>query len=188
MRGYIQALWALPLGKNAVPTVQEVVEGPTVGLGLLEKKKFLVPGGICNPGHPSSPWRSQYADCASRLLIIDISVRTYLFFPCTGTCWRTLQRAAHPNKVKKLIVARCVRMCLETLQLLYCTIPVTYSSRGLKSGYPEVFSQSSLYSRKFCDIPFKKRNGHFHTAHETAICRNPPIHSFTGDRKSLTEL
>jgi hypothetical protein len=25
-------------------------------------------------------------------------------------------------------------------------------------------------------------------AHETAICRNPPIYNFTGDRKNLTDI
>jgi hypothetical protein len=79
VRRYIQALRALPLGENAVPTEQEVVEGPTVGLGLLEKKQFLVPGGIRNPGHPARGAVS-IQTALSRLLIIDISMWTYLFF------------------------------------------------------------------------------------------------------------
>lgn len=125
---------------------------------------------------------------SSRLLIIDISMWACLCFLAQGRADRNCRQLAHPDKVKKLIVARCVRMCFETLELPLCAVPVTYSSRGLKSGYSDVFSQYSQYSRKFCDIPFKKCYDHFHIARETAICRNPPTHSFTGGRKSLTEL
>jgi hypothetical protein len=50
-------------------------------------------------------------------------------------------------------------------------------------------NNNNYYYYYYCDtnitcLNLKKK---IHNAHETKICCNPPIHSFTGDRKNLTD-
>ena len=84
----------------------------------MDKKIFPVPDGIRNPGHPARGAVS-IPTALSRLLIIDISMWTYLFFLAQERVDGRCRQSALPDKVKNLIVARYVRMCLETLQLLF---------------------------------------------------------------------